>query len=66
MNTVLDVESKMIQLGFDPQEFESIYFHLCLHGLKISSLEFSVAVSGLYIMKYFSNKHNLQTLVTGL
>ena len=69
-STLLDVESekflKKFQLVLDPQEFDSIYFHLCLQGLKNSSLEFNVAVSGLYIIKYFSSRHSLQTFVIGL
>ena len=70
-STDLDVESEMLLKNFQvdldpPQEYDSIYFHLCLQGLKNSSLEFNVAVSGLYIIKYFSNRHSLQTFVIGL
>ena len=39
---------------------------LCLHGTNISSLELSVASFQLYMIQYFSRRHNLQFPVTGL
>ena len=46
--------------------FFSTCFHLCLQGAKNSSLEFKVANSGLYRIQYFSRRHSLHILETGL
>ena len=54
--TDLDVESeclKKFHIDLDPEAAESICFHLCLQGLKNSSLLFNVAVSGLYMISTF-------------
>ena len=43
---------KKEQLDLGPQVLARVCFHLCLRELKISSLEFSVASFGLYMIKY--------------